>query len=93
MPLQGSLSSFYTCIIQEQHPQEYIMAKKLIIKKFIPRLVRLSYLLLSWSLLLWLNFNMEANVFAHLIAIPSLLLMSALAALPLDRPAHGTRGS
>ncbi|MCE9688140.1 hypothetical protein LZP73_18345 [Shewanella sp. AS16] len=49
------------------------------------RLLSLGYLLLSWSLLLWLNFAIEPNVFAHLVAIPSLLLATGLSALYLGK--------
>ncbi|MCL1140913.1 hypothetical protein [Shewanella pneumatophori] len=44
------------------------------------RLFSLGYLLLSWSLLVWLNFNIEPNLFGHFIAIPSLGLLSGYSA-------------
>lgn len=44
------------------------------------KLLSLSYLLPSWSLLLWLNFSIEPNLFAHFIAIPSLLLFTGFSA-------------
>ncbi len=46
-------------------------------------LLSLSYLALSWTLLLWLNFNTEPNVFAHLVAIPSLLMFTGFSAYHL----------
>ncbi|MEC4726325.1 hypothetical protein HWQ46_12260 [Shewanella sp. D64] len=48
-------------------------------------LLSLSYLALSWTLLLWLHFNTEPNVFAHLIAIPSLLMFTGFSAYHLAR--------
>ncbi|GIU47255.1 hypothetical protein TUM4438_25840 [Shewanella sairae] len=44
------------------------------------RLLSVSYLLLSWSLLIWLNFNIEPNLFGHFIVIPSLGLLSGYSA-------------
>ena len=44
------------------------------------RLLSLGYLALSWSLLIWLNFNIEANLFGHFIVIPSLGLLSGYSA-------------
>ncbi|QLE83693.1 MULTISPECIES: hypothetical protein [Shewanella] len=40
----------------------------------------LIYLVASWSLLLWLHFSTEPNIFAHLVAIPSLLLFTGFSA-------------
>jgi|GEM_PF-6053887 len=48
-------------------------------------LLSLSYLALSWTLLLWLNFNTEPNIFAHLVAIPSLLMLTGFSAYHLSR--------
>ncbi|WP_144211817.1 hypothetical protein [Shewanella donghaensis] len=42
--------------------------------------ISLGYLSISWGLLLWLNFSTEPNVFAHLIAIPSLVLFTGYSA-------------
>ncbi|MEZ9594012.1 hypothetical protein AB4298_05180 [Shewanella sp. 10N.261.52.F9] len=44
------------------------------------RLVSSVYLVLSWSLLIWLNFSIEPNLFGHFIAIPSLLLLNGYGA-------------
>ncbi len=44
------------------------------------RLLSLGYLALSWSLLIWLNFNIEPNLFGHFIVIPSLGLLSGYSA-------------
>ncbi|ACA89119.1 hypothetical protein [Shewanella woodyi] len=46
-------------------------------------LLSLSYLILSWTLLLWLHFSTEPNGFAHLVAIPSLLLFTGFSAYHL----------
>ncbi|PMG77566.1 hypothetical protein BCU84_10030 [Shewanella sp. 10N.286.51.B7] len=43
-------------------------------------LISVSYLLVSWGLLLWLNFSTEPSIFAHLIAIPSLVLFAGYSA-------------
>ncbi|MGS0826813.1 hypothetical protein ACVBIO_13465 [Shewanella sp. 0m-8] len=45
----------------------------------------MSYLLPSWGLLLWLNFSTEPNLFAHFIAIPSLLLLTGYSAYIIAR--------
>ncbi|WP_345773624.1 hypothetical protein [Shewanella sp. Isolate13] len=44
------------------------------------KLLSLSYLLPCWGLLLWLNFHIEPQLFAHFIAIPSLLLLTGYSA-------------
>ncbi|MCK8045021.1 hypothetical protein MSG37_09000 [Shewanella sp. 1CM18E] len=44
------------------------------------RLLSLGYLALSWSLLVWLNFNIEPNLFGHFIVLPSLGLLSGYSA-------------
>jgi hypothetical protein len=48
-------------------------------------LLSFGYLTLSWALLFWLNFNTEPNVFAHLVAIPSLLMFTGFSAYHLAR--------
>ncbi|MPY25623.1 hypothetical protein FM037_27930 [Shewanella psychropiezotolerans] len=40
----------------------------------------LSYLGISWALLFWLHFSTEPNIFAHLVAIPSLLMFTGYSA-------------
>ncbi|MGS0676233.1 hypothetical protein [Shewanella sp. 0m-4] len=49
------------------------------------KVLSLSYLLPSWGLLLWLNFSTEPNLFAHFIAIPSLLLLTGYSAYIIAR--------
>ncbi len=48
-------------------------------------LLSLCYLGGSWTLLLWLNFSTEPNLFAHFIAIPSLLLFTGYSAHQIIR--------
>ncbi|GIU52350.1 MULTISPECIES: hypothetical protein [Shewanella] len=43
-------------------------------------IVSLSYLFVSWGLLLSLNFSTAPNVFVHLIAIPFLAIFSGYSA-------------
>ncbi len=40
----------------------------------------LSYLGISWTLLFWLHFSIEPNIFTHLVAIPSLLMFTGYSA-------------
>ncbi|CAM4178869.1 MULTISPECIES: hypothetical protein [Shewanella] len=48
-------------------------------------ILSLGYLGVSWTLLLWLHFTTQPNLFAHFIAIPSLLLFSAYSAHQIIR--------
>ncbi|MBV7317237.1 hypothetical protein [Shewanella sp. NIFS-20-20] len=43
----------------------------------------IGFVVLSWSLLLWLHLNMTPSIFAHFIAIPSLILLTGVAAWKL----------
>ncbi len=43
-------------------------------------LLALGYLALSWALLFWLHFNIAPNVFAHMVAIPLLMLGTGVSA-------------
>ncbi|WP_394204195.1 hypothetical protein [Shewanella waksmanii] len=45
----------------------------------------ISYLLASWGLLFWLHFSTEPNIFAHMIAIPTLLLFTGFSAYQIVR--------
>lgn len=47
----------------------------------VTRLTSLGLLLLSWSLLLWINFAIPPNAFAHFVAIPSLLIASGVSSV------------
>ncbi|MGI2258684.1 hypothetical protein [Shewanella sp. GXUN23E] len=44
------------------------------------KLIALGYLAISWSLLLWLHLHIEPNVFAHMVAIPVLMLATGISA-------------
>ncbi|MEI6860410.1 MAG: hypothetical protein V5788_11735 [Shewanella sp.] len=44
------------------------------------RVMSLSYLGTSWALLFWLHFSTEPNIFAHLVATPSLLMLTGYSA-------------
>ncbi|QDF65591.1 hypothetical protein FJQ87_01935 [Shewanella sp. SNU WT4] len=46
-------------------------------------LTAIGFMVISWSLLLWLHFNILPSIFAHLIAIPSLVLLTGFAAWKL----------
>lgn len=41
-------------------------------------LLSIGLVAITWALLLWLNFAIVPNVFAHLVAIPSLFVISAI---------------
>lgn len=45
------------------------------------RLTSIGLLAVSWSLLLWINFSIPPNAFAHFVAIPSLLIASGVSSL------------
>ncbi|MEZ9536571.1 hypothetical protein AB4160_00020 [Shewanella sp. 10N.286.51.B8] len=50
-------------------------------KKYIPHIaLSIGYLLISWGLLFWLNFSTEPDIFAHLVAIPSLVIFTGYSA-------------
>ncbi|GIU14087.1 MULTISPECIES: hypothetical protein [unclassified Shewanella] len=49
------------------------------------KLLSISYLTPSWGMLFWLNFSTEPNLFGHLIAIPSLFLMTGYSAYLIAR--------
>ncbi len=46
-------------------------------------LLSISYWLLSWALLVWLNFSIEPNAMVHFVMIPALLLITGLNAASL----------
>jgi hypothetical protein len=48
------------------------------------RLLGFSILGISWLLLLWLNFAISPNFFAHFVAIPTLFIASGVSALMLN---------
>ncbi|MCL1038659.1 hypothetical protein L2750_16135 [Shewanella submarina] len=50
------------------------------LSKYQRGLISLGYLTISWSLLLWLHMNIEPNVFAHMVAIPVLMLGTGVSA-------------
>ncbi|MFB2662831.1 hypothetical protein [Shewanella mangrovisoli] len=45
------------------------------------RLLAFGLLSLTWALLLWLNFSIAPNAFAHFVAIPVLFIATGVSAL------------
>ncbi|PIW63130.1 hypothetical protein [Shewanella sp. CG12_big_fil_rev_8_21_14_0_65_47_15] len=45
------------------------------------RLLALGLLSITWTLLLWLNFSIAPNAFAHFVAIPVLFMATGISAL------------
>lgn len=45
----------------------------------------LAYLGLSWFLLLWLNFQLQASPLVHFLVLPALMLLSGVGAAMLWR--------
>lgn len=48
------------------------------------RLISFSLLGISWILLLWLNFSISPNFFAHFVVIPALFIVSGISAMLLS---------
>lgn len=76
MTLKIELSSFYTV-----NHSESLAVRTQVMKKISQHIIiSLSYLAVSWGLLLSLNFNTAPNVFTHLIAIPFLTIFTGYSA-------------
>ena len=57
------------------------MTRNRLIRLPLKQMTNWGLLALSWTLLLWLNFAIAPNAFAHFVAIPSLFIASGLSAL------------
>ncbi|MFV0597567.1 hypothetical protein [Shewanella sp.] len=61
---------------------------------YLKRVLAFGLLGLTWALLLWLNFSIAPNVFAHFVAIPVLFITTGVSALlitskppsPINKP-------
>lgn len=61
------------------------MTRNRLVSLPLKQMINWGLLALSWTLLLWLNFAITPNAFAHFVAIPSLFIASGLSALLCTR--------
>lgn len=57
---------------------------------YLKRALALSLLGITWALLLWLNFSIAPNAFAHFVAIPVLFIATGISTLLLTNKYQGT---
>ncbi|WP_299803118.1 hypothetical protein [uncultured Shewanella sp.] len=83
--INGAISELNSATSSERQSSNLGLSNMSISRKTRYQLLSVSYLLPSWGLLIWLNFSTEPNLFGHLVAIPSLLMMTGFGAYLIAR--------